>query len=71
MQFDPELDALGRIVISIKTYRHQTADYRVPATNRQMDAYLKKHLSIQDWVFWQRLQVSQLTGRNAGQRAAA
>ena len=56
-QFTSQLDALGRIVIAIKSYRNQMADYRDIVDNEAASAYLKQHLSVQDWTFWQELQI--------------
>ncbi len=56
-QFTSQLDALGRIVIAIKSYRSQMADYRDIVDNEAASAYLKQHLSVQDWAFWQELQI--------------
>ena len=55
--FTNQLDAFGRIVIAIKGYRNQMADYQNVVDNEAASAYLKQHLSVQDWAFWQELQI--------------
>lgn len=56
MQLMNKIDAFGRIISAIKTYRLQTGDHRNLAFNESADAYLKQHLSTQDWLFWQQAQ---------------
>jgi hypothetical protein len=56
-QFTNQLDALGRIVIAIKTYRDQMADYENVVGNEAANTYLKQRLSVQDWAFWQQLRI--------------
>jgi hypothetical protein len=46
---------LLRISAAIRTYCRQTADYRDPAHNSSIRAYLRQHLSIRTWTSWQRL----------------
>ncbi|QHV98691.1 hypothetical protein [Spirosoma endbachense] len=48
--------ALMHIICVIRTYCRQTADYRNPAENSSIGSYLKQHLSVRNWQFWQRLQ---------------
>ncbi len=55
MQVDTELEALGRIIRAVKTYRYQLRTHRAVATTVSMDDYLKKQLSIYDWILWKRL----------------
>ncbi|QKZ13816.1 hypothetical protein [Spirosoma sp. KUDC1026] len=50
-----ELAAIGRIIQAIKRFRQQYPDVQTPP-ERAKDAYLKKHLSDQDWLFWKQLQ---------------
>lgn len=50
-----ELAAIGRIIQAIKHYRRQCPDVQT-APEQAKDAYLKKHLSDQDWLFWKQLQ---------------
>ncbi|GAB3559876.1 hypothetical protein GCM10027577_53150 [Spirosoma fluminis] len=50
-----ELAAIGRIVQAIKRFRQQWPDVQT-APEQAKDAYLKKHLSDQDWLFWKQLQ---------------
>ncbi len=47
-----ELETLGNIILLIKTYRHQTRDYSDLAGNKDIDAYLNKHLSGKEYAFW-------------------
>ena len=56
-QFTDQLDALGRIVVAIKAYRNQMADYQDVVDNEAANTYLKQYLSAQDWAFWQELQI--------------
>jgi hypothetical protein len=56
-QFTNQLDALARIVAAIKAYRNQMADYQDVVDNEAANTYLKQHLSVQDWAFWQQLQI--------------
>ena len=56
-QFTNQLDALGRIVVVIKAYRHEMADYQDVVNNEAANTYIKQHLSVQDWAFWQELQI--------------
>ncbi len=56
-----ELEALENIILLIKTYRHQTGDCRDLASNRDIDAYLSKHLSDREYVFWQNRQTDLAT----------
>lgn len=63
MQLMNKLDAFGRIISAIKTYRFQTGDYRDLAYNELANAYLEQHLSAQDWLFWQQAQDSNYAGR--------
>ncbi len=56
MQLMNKIDAFGRIISAIKTYRLQTGDYQDLVYNESADAYLKQHLSTQDWHFWQHAQ---------------
>ncbi len=56
-QFTDQLDALGRIVVAIKAYRNQMADHEDVVDNEAASVYLKQHLSVQDWAFWQELQI--------------
>ncbi|MBC8153772.1 MAG: hypothetical protein H7Z72_12750 [Bacteroidetes bacterium] len=65
MNTNVELDKLGRIITAIKAYRYQTADYQNPTANESANAYLKQHLSIQDWVFWQSLRANQGDARSS------
>lgn len=50
-----ELNALGRIIQAIKCFR-QLSPNTQRASKRSENAYLKKHLSSQDWLFWKYLQ---------------
>jgi hypothetical protein len=50
-----ELAAVGRIEQTIKRFRKQCPDMPI-APERAKDAYLKKHLSDQDWLLWKQLQ---------------
>lgn len=55
MQPDTELEALGRIIREVKTYRYQLRTHLAAADRMEMDDYLKKQLSIYDWILWKRL----------------
>ncbi|MFD2937805.1 hypothetical protein [Spirosoma flavum] len=55
MSSTDELDSVRRIVLAIKTYRHQTSDYQPPLGNELLRAYLQHYLSAQDWQLWQDL----------------
>jgi hypothetical protein len=50
---EDDLDALGRIVMAIKTYRYRP----LYSHSISKEAYLQGHLSGEDWRLWQRLQV--------------
>lgn len=56
-RFTNQLNALGRIVVVIKGYRNQIPPYQDIVDNEAADVYLKQHLSPQDWLFWQELQI--------------
>ena len=56
-RFTNQLDALGRIVTAIKGYRNQIPHYQAITDNEAADVYLKQHLTPQDWLFWQELQI--------------
>lgn len=53
MKIDDELESVGRIITSIKMYRHQTKDDQDVFTNKSLDAYLKRYLVTNDYRFWQ------------------
>ncbi|MCY7359823.1 MAG: hypothetical protein LH609_20700 [Rudanella sp.] len=55
MKDNTELAALGRIIIAIKMYRHQTKDYQNLLSNKCVSIYLKTYLSIDDWALQQRV----------------
>ncbi|MFD2937880.1 hypothetical protein [Spirosoma flavum] len=54
-----ELDSMGRILIAIETYRHQTDDQTDLLGNEFIHVYLKHHLSRQDWRVWNQFRVNQ------------
>lgn len=57
------LQSMRRILVALSTYRQQTADLRDPICSRGVNAYFKKQLTIEDWIFWQRIQVENLLER--------
>ncbi len=56
-RFTNQLDALGRIIIAIRNYHGQRPYHQDIIDNEAADVYLKQHLSPQDWMFWQELQI--------------
>lgn len=58
-----ELNSVKRILMAIQTYRHLTSDYSDSVNNSESNTYLKQHLSIQDWLVWQSLQVAEIAHR--------
>lgn len=56
----PEIDSMQRVLTAIKTYSTQVAEY---GSDDLMNAWLKQHLSIQDWIMWQRMRVGQMALR--------
>jgi hypothetical protein len=56
-QFTNQLDALGRIVVVIKAYRDRTTHSQDVVDNEAVNTHLEQHLSVQDWAFWQGLQI--------------
>ena len=55
MESPHDLHALGRIIVAIKRYRHQTGDYFDPTHNEQLNAFLAEQLPIRDLPLWQQL----------------
>jgi len=55
MQSDSEFDAVGRIIIAVKGYRHLVKCGRILAGTATMNAYLKQQLSGYDWNLWQQV----------------
>ena len=55
MESPHDIHTLGRIIVAIKTYRHQTGDYLDPTHNNQLNAFLTKQLPIRDLLLWQQL----------------
>jgi hypothetical protein len=52
------LQSLGRIVIQIKGYRQSMP---IDRTDKGLNSYLKSHLSINDFNFWQFMQTQPLS----------
>jgi hypothetical protein len=56
----PEINSMQRVLAAIETYCYQVGDY---GGDDLLNAWLKQHLSIQDWIMWQRLRVGQMALR--------
>jgi len=47
---------LSRIISLIQAYQRQADSSRDLSKDSALNAYLKQHLSSQDWAFWQQIQ---------------
>ena len=56
-QSDQQLEALSRILIHVRIFRSDPQNLTEGAYSPRLSHYLKEQLIVQDWEFWQALQL--------------